>query len=306
MNYSDFCKFAVEHVEKYLGDEGSVELNHINKNNGVLFNNIVIKRNNANVAPSLVIDRYYDMYISGYPFGDVMDKLLRDYESCSDRDFDMSFFMDYDKVKDRIIYKLINNDLNKKLLESVPHKRWNDLAIIFLYVLEPSKDCSYATIMIRNEHLKMWGIDTDRLYSDANDNTPRIMPDKIMPMYDIVMESNLIDPWDINDIRSRGESHDNPIKSIYVLTNEQKLFGASTLLYSEEFDKLSDYFKSGLYIIPSSIHEVIIVPSYELYDPELLSQMIQSVNETGVDEQEILSDSLYYYDPATGEIYVAL
>lgn len=105
----------------------------------------------------------------------------------TDHKIDVSFFTDYDKVKSRIVFKLINYERNRELLADIPHYRYLDLAIVFNCLLE-SDFPGNATILIRNQHMKFWSITKDDLYALALSNTPRLLQYDLRNMSEFIKE----------------------------------------------------------------------------------------------------------------------
>ena len=84
-------------------------------------------------------------------------------------------------------------------------------------------------------------------------------------------------------------------KSMYVITNKSKLFGAAAMLYEENLYDLSQQLDSDLYILPSSTHEVIAI-SDKFGDANELADMVYEINMDQVDLSDRLSNQVYHYD----------
>ncbi|MFQ9086043.1 MAG: DUF5688 family protein [Roseburia sp.] len=209
------------------------------------------------------------------------------------------FFTDYANVRPHIAYKLIHYERNRHLLADLPHFRYLDLAIVF-YCLVSSSPSGNATILIRKDHLRFWNISPTQLFDAAKENTPRLLSYDLSNMNDLMEEllvpahSTLSDP----DIKKE----DAAICPMYVLTNQNKLNGASCILYEHLLEHFADRLCCDLYILPSSIHEVILIPATSDTSYQELSQMVQEVNDTQVSPEEILSDHVYYFSRSSGSI----
>jgi hypothetical protein len=82
--------------------------------------------------------------------------------------------------------------------------------------------------------------------------------------------------------------------------------GAGVIFYPNMLKELADYHESDLFIIPSSVHETLIIPDTNMImDIESLRDMICEVNRTAVADEEILSDNLYVYDRENGSMFIA-
>ncbi len=301
MERNDFFTKIEKAVAEFM-PEANVSVTEVMKNNGLLLHGLVINRKESKVSPTIYLEQFYEQYEDGTPFGEIVrniEETMREHER---DDVNMDYFRDFEKVKDRIVYKIVNYEMNVELLESVPYVKWNDLAIVFCHVCD---ECmlGYATILIRNCHLDMWGIDNEQLFEYARINTPRLMQDEMTSMDEVlkdIMERNQC----FMPLPEQGV--DAAVGNMYVLTNAKRIFGATSMLYSRRLEELSDRFGTGLYILPSSIHEVIILPESDTCDVEYIRDMISEVNETQVSLEERLSDNLYYYDRDRREIRIAV
>lgn len=143
--------------------------------------------------------------------------------------------------------------------------------------------------MITNRQVKEWGITVNDLVLAAQQNTPRLFPAKIIDMEEMLagMRSFISCPSAI---------------PMYILTNEQEVNGASALLYGDVLKDFANKKGTDMYILPSSIHEVILLPSDRINDPTKLLSMVHDANTTVVSIGDVLSDSVYYYDRKTDYI----
>jgi hypothetical protein len=173
-------------------------------------------------------------------------------------------------------------------LAQVPHFRYLDLAIVF-YCLLSSDETTQASILIYNQHLSFWGIDADTLYECAIVNTPNLLPHKMTDMTSILKEVLGEDVMD--------ETSDIPM---YVLTNRYHTNGACVILYDQLLKQLADFFNRDLVVLPSSIHEVLLVPVEVSVDLAQYDRMVQEVNETQLADDEVLSNHAYFFSRANG------
>lgn len=202
-------------------------------------------------------------------------------------DFDISHFTKFEDAKDSIIFRLINYDLNRKKLENIPHLRYLEFAVTFFYQIYSDEE-STAGIHITNEHLKMWDVTTETLYETAGQNTPRLLPYSFDSMLNILKKM-----WkESEDLLPSPEDLSLPL---YVLTNNANRYGATCLLYDDLLENIKNELGEDYYILPSSIHELIILPASYVTSDEELDKMVQEVNATAVPENEILSDHAFRY-----------
>ena len=86
---------------------------------------------------------------------------------------------------------------------------------------------------------------------------------------------------------------------MYVLSNKLKIHGATSIVYPGLLEDIAERLCSDLIIIPSSIHEVLIIPESYIDSQDNLppdyESMIREVNETQLTDDEVLGDCVYHY-----------
>ncbi|BCJ99945.1 hypothetical protein bsdcttw_29860 [Anaerocolumna chitinilytica] len=200
---------------------------------------------------------------------------------------DSNYFMSYEKVKQNIFYRVVNYEKNIGTLEGKPFLPFFDLAVTF-YCLIESKEENIYSIHLTNEHLTHIGINIKTLTDWASENTPRLFPVKINTMEE-ALGGIVTGTKDINTSLELSES-------IYVITNDKGINGASCLLYQTAVKYLADQIEANLYILPSSIHEIIALRDNGNMDKAALRRMVAEVNSTQVTEEEFLSNNIYFYN----------
>ena len=298
MDFNNFMEMIKDNMQFIVGDAAKVEIKEISKNNGRIYHGITVIEKDTNCSPSLYLDDMFAEYCKGMSIEDIMERLRTLYfKSKCEGNIDVSFFEDYDKVCDRVMFKLIGYEKNKKMLENMPFRTITDLAVVYFCEVSDPR-IGTGVIMIRNEHIAHWNIDEERLYQDALLNTPRLNPVSINSLMDTVAElSGISDLEDEDDF------------GMMVLSNQNKMFGASAILYPDILQEVADRFECDLIIIPSSVHEVILMPNrHEMGDLELhnLKNIVECVNRESVGLEDILSDNVYRYDRFNGRCELAL
>ena len=167
---------------------------------------------------------------------------------------------------------VINYQKNQAYLKEIPHECVLNLAVI--PVVKVSEE---AEIKVTNKLMKHWGKTTQELISQAKNNSAEKNPVSVF-----TMESLLGMPRDPENPR------------MYIVTNKERKYGATSIMNSEAFEQLRREM-GDLYILPSSVHELIVI-SAEKADPVELEAMVQMINQNEVEEAERLSDHIYRYD----------
>jgi hypothetical protein len=302
MEFTSFATLVRNEVEKRTGEDYRVRINDVRKNNGIVLSGLTVMKDDSNISPTIYLNNYYEAYENGHitiinVVNDVMDTY---HKNKVNGNIDMKYFLDYNQVKEKIVYKLVNTEKNQELLEDCPHVDFLDLSIMFSCIVA-KEEKSTASILIHNAHAKLWNVSTEELYRTARDNTQRLMGYEIKNMNDIVEE--MIEASEIDetyDEESMKELSQNAY--MYVLTNNNRIDGAVCIIYPNLLKDLAYSIGKGFYVIPSSVHEVIIVPTDDTYEADDIKNMIREINDTQVKKEEILSYSLYYFDKEKGRL----
>ncbi|MEG1596504.1 MAG: DUF5688 family protein [Lachnospiraceae bacterium] len=250
MNYSDFKSTILTQIQHRVGYEKKVQIQEIIKNNHVPLDGLSILEAGNNISPTIYLNSYFLSFKNGTSIPTICDEILLLYEkNRSPSPIDLEFFTNFSKIKDKIVFKLVNLEKNKILLKEIPHIPYLDLAIIF-YCLVDAGERGNITILIRNQHLKLWNITDKELYDLAAINTPFLLPDDFNSMTSI-LESYL----ETQSISNELPGSTYALCPMYVLTNSSKLFGAACILYNGMLKKIAETLQSCFYILPSSVHE---------------------------------------------------
>lgn len=200
--------------------------------------------------------------------------------------------MTFEKFNKSIVFSLINKEKHQELLSNVPHKDYLDMAVIFYaYFTEVKIDDGNASMLVDNQLMEKWGIDVDTLMEHALENTPRLLGLKIRGIFSTI--ASYMDDEALTEIAEQEDKY----TPLYVATNNIATYGAGVVLYKDMLKAFAARKKSDLYIIPCSIHELILVASSECegLDVKALKNLIEDVNRFDLPKDEILSDSLYFY-----------
>ena len=294
----DFVETVRQSMEAYYEAGYKIEIHSVMKNNDCRMTGLVIRDERSNIAPTIYLDGFYEKYQHGMTLETVCRQIIFLYEENRiDSNVDMSFFTDFSKVRNRICYKLVNAEKNKEMLTEMPHIRILDLAIVFYVLLNIDEDGT-QTVSVKNHMQEVWKVNTRTLYEEAVLNTPKLLPCEINPMRDIIREMMELetDKESVDEYFDMMPEEDVPVE-MYVITNAFKISGAVAIFYRNVLKNLANQLGRDLYILPSSIHETILLPVTERYaDVDELRKMVQEINRTQVIEQELLSDNVYIYN----------
>ncbi len=304
MEINEFAEKVCRAVKKELGEGYRTELKEVRKNNGVILHGILIFSGNQNIVPAIYLDVFWEAYENGASFAGIIRNLLKIYrEGVPKRDINMDFFQYFEKVEDRICYRLIRQKGNEELLQECPHVEFLDLAVCFYYAYV-GEQLGEGSILIKNSHALRWGAKTADLMRLAKRNTARIFRWECIPMEDVLAEAPEFgsgEDMGLDSGRYISFLAQVPMK---ILTNSKRMYGAASMLYPGVLESLAAGQQKGFYILPSSVHEVILLPETGKESAGELRRMICDVNCNHVAPEEVLSDNLYYYDYVNKNIRV--
>ena len=290
MEYKEFVEYIKMNAGYIAGEGGNITINHVIKNNGCEMDGLVIMEKGKDIAPTIYLDSLYELYTNGENIKSIIRQIELIYEQNKNNvTFDVNILKHFDTIKDKIVYKVANYRSNEKLLEQVPHKRILDLAVVFYCLLDNEYGRS-ATALIYNNNLKNWNVTIDDVYKAALKNTPDLLHSKISSM------AALFEKCGVNVDGEEVDLKDYVPSDMYVLTNESKLNGAACILYENVLYDFAQKLGADLYILPSSVHEVILLPKLSVFEKDELVNMVKEVNTEGVAADEVLSDHVYEYN----------
>ena len=302
MTKQDFMEQLIEELYRYFSPEqyqleGSVLL----KNNDTKRYAILLKKIEGTVSPTIYLDNFYSEFEHGRTT--ISETASHIYEQMHDFEDKIEAYQEFSAelsdCSNKIPYRLVSKERNKQFLESVPHLPFLNMAVVFYIIHHVSKE-GMESICVTNELAGKWGLSAKSLYIIAEKNTPILLP----PVIDTMEHTLELLMGEINcAIEPAGDSN-KPIP-MHIMTNKYQINGASVLLYHGLLDGLAEKLGTDLYVIPSSIHELIIMPAEDgSLSLSKLSDMVKEINENHVKEEEILSDCAYYYDHKEKSFYM--
>ena len=297
MNTKNLTLEIANAVERLLGNDYRVSTNDVTKNNGLVLTGLIIRRKDKNICPTIYINQFFDSYESGVSVDAIAREIIRQYrEHDTSILFDSSEITDYERVKDKIIFQLVNTERNAALLETIPSVEFLDFSIIFKIYFGNSQ-LGNATATITNKILNLWNVGTDTIYKDAQKNTPILQEYSLRSMTETLKELGL----NIGSDDEMAQIAESDI--MYILSNRQCFCGCGCIMYPHVLENFAKKIGMGFYILPSSRHEVLLTPESDK-DPHSLIQMVREVNRTQVEQEDFLSDNVYYYSKETKEITI--
>lgn len=297
MDFDEFKEKVKDNIKNYLPmqyEKANVSLQSVVKNNDVQLTGLMIRLEENNIAPFIYLDRYYEQYQNGMELPDIM-KDIAEIRVSSEQSvkLDISRITDFNQVKDNIICKLINGDMNEEYLADKPYTQIEDMAVIYVIDLGSGAE-GHMSSPITYDLMKRYGVDTQMLHEIAIHNLAK-SEIVFKSMKDALMEIMFPDGVPEEDPLAEILSAEDEIP-MYVLSNAEKLNGAASVLDKDTMETISEMLGGDFVVIPSSIHEVIILPMDDNVDKDELEGIIREVNTGQVAPEERLSYHAYQYD----------
>lgn len=285
LNYEEFKERIKDDIKDYMDEkykDCEVVIRKVNKTNREVDGlNMLDIPGLKNATPTLYVNDLYEKYKKTGDYEEVarMAAETMEYGIKSFNSQIKEECLDTSKLKDKVFFSLINAEQNRELLNTVPHREFEDLAIVYRWNIGAGSDGVY-TNLVDNDLAKKEGLTENDLYNAANKNTKELFPVLVKNMNEFISEimfgdSELSGEMEEEFKEVMMETQDE--RSMYVITNESKLFGATSMLYEETLYELAEKIGSDLYILPSSIHEVIAV-SADFGSPDEWAEMVYEIN----------------------------
>lgn len=293
----EFAEAVRDAVEASLGEEYQVQINDVVRNNDMHLTGLVIYNGISNMAPNIYLENYFSHYQEGMTMDEISQDIIRTYEKYRvSENFDTTIFFDFNRVKDRICYKLVNAKRNQERLADTPCMEFYDLVLV-PYILIAMDENGIQSCLVKDYMLGVWDVSKETLFDLAKQNTQRLFCSRVESLKNVIMgimKPEMSDE-EADEFYEMSEDVEEAVP-MYVCMNSSKMYGAGTIFYDGLLKDFADRIGSDFYILPSSIHETLFIPASAGMDVELLKEMVRDVNHTEVLPNEILSDNVYYYD----------
>ncbi|MBQ6409162.1 MAG: hypothetical protein IJJ64_14160 [Butyrivibrio sp.] len=309
MDYENFKEQFAQDVREKLYEQGTdvdITVNTVNKLNES-YEAMTVKPEGSNIGVNLGIDKFYGAVEDGTPYENVVDKAVKVISDgfANQPQIDVASLSDYSQMKDKLVMEVVSAETNKEMLENVPHQNIEDMAVVYRFVLN-SDDEGRASILATNQMIENMGVTPEQLHADALENAPRIKPAEIKGMGEVLAEMMGVEQAEmmgLYPVRPEDEQ-------IFVASVPDKVHGAGVLAYQDFMDQAAERAGGDFYILPSSIHEILIVPDNGKMGLSDLENMVKEVNATQVAPADKLTDNVYHYDSQAkifelGEKFVA-
>lgn len=295
LNFEEFTKWLRTAIEKCMEEPIEVRFCTISKINRPEVKAMTILRSGENASPAIELEPYYEEFQNGVDMDSIAEKIVSLYKKAGrSGKQDVSFYTDFEQARDHIVCRLVNYEMNCGLLETVPYLRYHDLALVYCYQMG-NEMLGMGSILVRNEHLEAWGISPFQLHAVAVKNTKG--------------KSYCLTP--VCAVLGNVLGFEKPQEEeslAYVLTNEEMCYGAVNIYFSDTLREVSSQIGGDYYVLPSSLHECMIVPVSEWTSngARKLQAIVHEINHNPeyMQVEQILGESVYRYYADTEELEI--
>ena len=302
MNFEQFVEDVKAEIKHYLPEEfqdAQIDVLQHNKLNESYLG-MTVRKDDQTIAPTVNLEHYYEMFQAFDENLDIVMQQVADLVTLKPIHLDLSLFTNYEVAKEHLFIRVSDAERNGEILTGLPHRRVENLAITYHIVAEIGEE-GIGSTPVTNRMLNGFGITEEQLHQDALDNSPKIFPAKVEAM------SSMMDKMMREDMRRAGMTEEeidlyfenmglNDPNPLTVVTNEHQTNGAAVLFYPGQMEKLGESVKGDFFILPSSTHEVLILPDDGGMTYQELKAMVMEINSTQVSPEDRLADEVYHYD----------
>ncbi len=322
LSYEEFKEEIKTYMEQQMGSGYTVDICKVRKaNTGLLDSMIIFEKGKEgnHVSPNIYLKPLYLKYKEGMEIQEIKEEAALQYQrGIKSAGIFMKAVPDirnYETCKDRLYFKLVGTERNRMLLKKVPHHEVMDLSVVPYILLNESEE-NTSSVMVSNTMTKSWGVSTEDVLKQAFDNMPKIMPakaDTTKSLAEMILEIAADNEDNVDIIEtasgmaaaSKILSEEGGFSGPFILTNKRGINGFAAVLYPGVLKDAADMLGKNLFILPSSIHESLLVAADSSVGVSDLYEMVETVNRTYVSEDEIVSDSVYFYDRKEDRLSIA-
>lgn len=294
MKAIQFYTNLTETLKENLGTDWTIELHtDVILNNGTTHIALILYKNGEKLHPQIYLERFFEDYKRGKTMKEILQDVMTTYEEAlkNINPDSLSGIEDWEQVKGRLAFRLLSKERNKEILENYVYKDFLDLAAIVTFCTEIDEQ-GVKAIRVTHDLAERWNVSEEEILQAAEENTEALFPVRMEPILDTLCRVADISRDDLPEEVLAEE--DSP--QIMILSNYLGVNGATVIMYDLLLKQVYQQLEGKFIILPSSIHEVIVMPLASAPPIANCQEMVEQINRSSVREEEILSDSVYLYD----------
>lgn len=292
--FEEFVEIIRKELKRELGEQYSVDVEKVTKNNGMQLTGIIVRNVCEEVSPCIYAEPLFKYYSDKVETMDEIIQHVKEVHIAEKRlEVDLEKLIDYSSVKEKLFVTVVNYEANKEMLSETPHMKIVDLAVVYR-VHMGRQEGVYSSIKVNNTLLSGWGVPLDQLHKDAVENTVNLFPVRFARLIDVLGLTDVID-----------ETEEDASAALHMLSNVAGVHGSAVLTYPGLLKRIAESFNEReFFILPSSIHELLVLAQTGNYKLKDLIDMVREVNSNVVATEDILSDNVYLYDADTDALRI--
>ena len=291
MNFQEFVDKVKEAIRDALPEsfrDAQVSVEPFRKLN-TSYLGLQVKKEGQTVVPNINLDAHFREYQeTGKPFADVLTAIAEQVQLAPP--METEWLKDYSQVKEKLFIRVSDAKENEAFLRMAPHKELDGLAISYHIAFEGLHGVEAST-PVTYKMMEMFGVTEEQLHADSLESTQRLYPVQYTSMAEVMNKMMGIDADMDPDMMPATEG-----PQLMVLTNMQGIHGAATLFYPGQLEAIAQQMGSDFFVLPSSVHETLILPDDGTAEPDSLQFMVREINQSTVAPEDRLSDFVYHYD----------
>lgn len=289
----DFKEFAdkLEQNLKVALEEGPlgahVQRHEMEKMQGQSYTALTVVPADKNIGMNINVDAMYEQMQYGASYQNVLSHALSQATAFvqDSPQFDVESLTDYEQTRTKLFVEVVGAERNAAMLNKLPHTQVEDMAIVYrIQVAE--KDGEIASTPVSSQLMDAMGVTAEELHQDALANSAMLRPAKVQRLSELLAEMMGVP----------AEVTERSAPPLIVVTTEDKIKGACAMFYPEMMNQLAKEAGGDFFILPSSVHEVLVMPDNGEMSVEELKDMVASINGDVVEPVDVLTDQVYHYD----------
>ncbi len=288
MTEKEFRSEMLEALKRVASDNNCViELQKANKVNYTDRESVCLRNMETDISPNVYMDEMYKQYQNGISIQEQARRIEMLLKNTSQQEFNLD--ISEEMIMENCFPQIIGKNNNEELLKTVPYRTVaDDMALIVRVDVGDS-----GSFIVNDNLLQRYKISKNELLDRVIDNLTK-------KPYELKSLGEMVEHM----IGTSQQEIPNVVPKIMVLTNVRNVYGATEIINQKAMKEAlteMDAEKNGCLIIPSSLHEVLLVPIQEGEDvyaaKESLKEMVRAVNDSTLNKSDLLSYSVYYCNP---------
>lgn len=282
-----------------LGEEYQTEVSVVRKNNGVMKEVLSVRKKESECMPCFYTDELYVSYCNGENEVGLAEHIVNIVlNECETVRQEVKKYLTKEWIAEHLFLRLVQIEKNREWLKEAVYVPYLDLAAV-VYVLTEDDETGVKSFLLPKGEWDRLQVGTpEEYFASLAENTAGLFPNRLWEIETITEETDeaRYNFYKLEEVSGK----EMYAERLYVLSNHRKINGAAAILYPELLKRIYEGFSGNFFIIPSSVHEVLLIKETREGEEEFLNRMVNEVNESQVKPEEILSDHVYYYSAECG------